>query len=514
MPSPPPTLDGPQDSRRWLLCERCGLLYAVPIATPVAEHARTICDTCSELETRPPGRSALRDAGQHGGRDSISVDGGWLIDLPNHGPTGPLSLRELKQLILDDRLSGDTLVWSVGLLDWPALKNLPVFADVLAENARVQAAFESGPTSPIAAVDEAAPAPAGALPEAVSRPNLPAPPSPAPIPAVHQGDRPPLPAPAASTPSPPSPPSPLPPLPTLNAPSPGVRPARGSLNAFAPGASTPATSPEAAPGGDGLDAQHTGAPAWSGAAVRRRAGDPPTPARGLSLPALLEAERERDRARQADALEAGHRAPERPQPAPARPATGGVPLARTPLVRVATPAPGDSPVDGDPGANRVERPLRSATTPLPVRSPSGPLPGPMASPAVLTHVEQAENGLIRRRLDVARSHLQRALQLAPAYPAAIRMLGLLYLVEDKPALAQVLWEKAQTLNPDAAENHLCLGVYHWATGAKGRARGHWRRALALDPHLTNTLETGPAGLIVFELFPDALQALRMSVLRG
>ncbi|MCA9544379.1 MAG: hypothetical protein KC613_08310, partial [Myxococcales bacterium] len=129
------------DSRTWLTCDRCGLLWVLPADQALPPTGQRHCGTCAGLATRPPKQRHT---------DSLdipddSLDGGWLVELPGGDLAGPMALGALKTLIHERGLPGSTRVWSVGLLDWPPIEKLPVFEDLLSH--------DDTPTLPLSPVE-------------------------------------------------------------------------------------------------------------------------------------------------------------------------------------------------------------------------------------------------------------------------------------------------------------------------------------------------------------------------
>lgn len=362
-------------SRRWLLCEACGLLFATSTAAKTPKPA--ICPAC-----RPASGLARDDGASLVARDSL--DGGWLVEVPGEDPRGPMTLAEVKALIRSEPLAGSVRVWSVGLLDWPRLDELPVFQAVLAEaTGRMRAA----------------PTPAGL-------PPVPTPPSRLPV-----STAPALPPPQVAAPAPP----PLPP--------PRV----------------PASPP------------------------------PPAP----DVTARIRADRAAAHNARIRAREATFRAPQ---------------------------------------AGRESDEPSSAATPLPGPPPQRPATRELPRP-VPDLLDQAQAALLGQRLPVARQHLLRVLQLVPDHRPALRLMGLHDLCARQPGMAEVMLDKALSLDETDAETLLCLGVFHWQRGAHARARSHWRRALMYEPTLRLVVDHGGADHPGLQLFPDALAGFQALVRR-
>lgn len=123
------------------------------------------------------------------------------------------------------------------------------------------------------------------------------------------------------------------------------------------------------------------------------------------------------------------------------------------------------------------------------------------------HLSLARTAIAERRWSDADTQVRWALRVDPFHPAAIRLLGLVHLVRGKPELAWSIWEKAQSLYPDA-EGLLYLGFYYWWRKAPERAASYWQQAAEWDSGFAQELiET----CMAFVVFPDARESCRKVV---
>jgi tetratricopeptide (TPR) repeat protein len=122
--------------------------------------------------------------------------------------------------------------------------------------------------------------------------------------------------------------------------------------------------------------------------------------------------------------------------------------------------------------------------------------------------------LARRRIGVARKHLEEAARLAPQQPDHLRALAGLERVAGKPAEARVLLQRALALDPEDADTFADLGELDLEAGDVASAERRAREALEREPeHLDGLVLMGSIHLRrgeVAEAREHALWALRIS----
>lgn len=107
--------------------------------------------------------------------------------------------------------------------------------------------------------------------------------------------------------------------------------------------------------------------------------------------------------------------------------------------------------------------------------------GSILAPKAREEVQKGNEALRDKRFDEAKSHLEKALQLAPTSPVVNYLSGLLYYYTGNDQTASEYLQKAVSLDQNNAPAFLALGEVYWRQKDYNHAVEALERALALEP---------------------------------
>ncbi|GAB4304931.1 MAG: hypothetical protein Fur0025_46890 [Oscillatoriaceae cyanobacterium] len=119
----------------------------------------------------------------------------------------------------------------------------------------------------------------------------------------------------------------------------------------------------------------------------------------------------------------------------------------------------------------------------------------------------------QQRWQAAISHYQKALELNPQFAGAYRNLAKVFERSGQPAAAALSWYQALTLEPQAgtAEQYLTVGNAVFQQGKVDEALSCYRRAIELNPNLSQAYHNVGEVLSVIQEWDEAIDAYRQSI---